>query len=199
MRDEAEKFNARWEVGEAFVYRPIAGSNDGARVTRTRSAAWCLGSGTAVVLVRGVTGCVAIDHLTRHVDTDNPSPGPGPEDRARLAWAVETFGPIAADDRDRALRFLEEALELVQAAGLEMLDVANMADRVFDRPAGDLEKEIGQAGLTLGMLATSLGFSLQMLVAAEFARVSKIPREEWAARHAEKVDQGLASPMEPAE
>ncbi len=29
-----------------------------------------------------------------------------------LAWAVKTFGPIALDRKERAMRFMEEAIEL---------------------------------------------------------------------------------------
>lgn len=53
-------------------------------------------------------------------------------------WAIECFGKHYALAQDeRSFRFLEEALELVQASGLSYNDVMNSVDYVFNRAAGD--------------------------------------------------------------
>jgi hypothetical protein len=44
-----------------------------------------------------------------------------------LAWAVDTFGPIAAADMERTRRFVEEALELAHAMGLPLKSVVDFA------------------------------------------------------------------------
>lgn len=59
----AEEWNARHPVGTPVVYVPNAAEPNTTLRTRTRSAAWTLGHGEAVVLVNFRTGGVALDHL----------------------------------------------------------------------------------------------------------------------------------------
>lgn len=112
---------------------------------------------------------------------------------AFLVWALDTFGPVAADPSERARRFVEEALELAQAMGLGAEDIAALVSRVWSRPAGDAAKEIGQTQACLETLAESLGLSADALAEAEFDRVRSIPKSEWYRRHNAKVAAGLAS------
>lgn len=58
----AAEFNARHPVGTEVRYYPIRGEADH-RVTKTRSEAWELGHGAAVVLVDGLTGGVLVQAL----------------------------------------------------------------------------------------------------------------------------------------
>ncbi len=44
--------------------------------------------------------------------------------KAFLQWAIDTFGPVAANRDERAARFVEEAIELAHAEGLELWTVA---------------------------------------------------------------------------
>jgi NTP pyrophosphatase (non-canonical NTP hydrolase) len=113
--------------------------------------------------------------------------------REFLVWATKTFGAVARDPRERALRFFEEAAELAQAAGLEQsLAVASVA-RVYSRPAGDLRKEVGQAAATLETFAENIGLNASDEAQREWERVQSIPQEEWDRRHKAKVDLGLAN------
>lgn len=109
-----------------------------------------------------------------------------------LAWAIETFGDIAADPRERALRLLEEALEVVQATGLPYSDVMAVAKRTYDRPCGDLAKELGGLVMTTEALAQASGIQLYDEAAKEYQRITSIPKDHWAKRHAEKVAAGTA-------
>lgn len=57
----AEQFNAAYPYGSAFMYHS---RKDGAGVAvTTRSEAWALGHGAAVVSVTGISGGVDITHL----------------------------------------------------------------------------------------------------------------------------------------
>jgi hypothetical protein len=61
---EAERvanWNDHHPVGTPVYYRPIAGEAD-ERPTKTRSEAWLLGGHTAVVMVDGIAGGVAVSH-----------------------------------------------------------------------------------------------------------------------------------------
>lgn len=117
-----------------------------------------------------------------------------PPNRANaLAWAIDTFGPITTNRTERACRFVEEAIELAHAEGLSAAVLCALIGRVYARPAGDLETEIGQAALTLEMLAENACLSVDRLADAEFRRVTSIPKEEWQRRHAAKVARGIAA------
>jgi hypothetical protein len=109
-----------------------------------------------------------------------------------LRWAVEMFGPIAKDKQERALRFIEEAIELAHAAGLPFSAVELVALRVYDRPPGEVDREIGQAQACLETMAENLGLSADIEAEREFARVKTIPKEEWQRRHRAKVVVGIA-------
>jgi hypothetical protein len=109
-----------------------------------------------------------------------------------LAWAAETFGPIALDREERLLRFLEEAIELAHAEGMMALMLECIIDRVYSRPAGAPLKEIAQCQATLECFAESIGCSSDALASQEFDRVRAISKEQWAARHKAKVDIGIA-------
>lgn len=117
-------------------------------------------------------------------------------DRAKqfLVWATETFGDVAQDPRERGMRFIEEAIELMQAAGFDRWAIDATVDRVYSRPASrDRGREFGQALVTLEMFAEVWRCPLDAEAEAELARVRSIPKEEWARRHAAKVAKGIAS------
>lgn len=110
-----------------------------------------------------------------------------------LEWAAATFGPIARDKRERGLRFLEESIEVAQAAGVEKEAAELLVGRTYSRPPGNLDKELGQAQACLAMLSFVADADAMANAKAEFARCKKIPKEEWARRHAAKVAIGIAS------
>jgi hypothetical protein len=109
-----------------------------------------------------------------------------------LGWAIVTFGQVAADKRERVLRFVEEAIEVAHSGGLSVGDLSKIIDRVMGREIGDLNVEIAQAALTLGTLAAKIGLNLREAEAAEFLRIKAIPKEEWERRHAVKRAMGIA-------
>lgn len=59
----------------------------------------------------------------------------------------------------RSFRFLEEALELVQACGVTRSQTEELCNYVFSRPAGDRKQELGGTMVTLHGLATALELS----------------------------------------
>jgi hypothetical protein len=118
---------------------------------------------------------------------------PDTERRVRaLAWAVNTFGEIAADKEERAMRFVEEAVELVNALGLDVRTVRAIVERVYGRQKGDRGRELGQAMFTLELLGEALAIDPSRAADAEFTRCQAIPKEEWERRHKAKVDIGIA-------
>lgn len=88
-----------------------------------------------------------------------------------LAWVTNCFGGEGLTPRERALRFLEEALELVQAMGLGEGDISKMRRYVYARPVGDVGQEIGGVTVTLYILAEVMGVSVEQVENKEIARV----------------------------
>lgn len=110
-----------------------------------------------------------------------------------LQWAVATFGPIAAQLNERGLRFVEEAIEVAQAAGVDKSQLLAVVDRVYGRPAGKVRTEIAQAGVTLACLSAAAGVDLESATLHEFERIEAIPAIVWKQRHEEKRQQGIIS------
>jgi hypothetical protein len=94
------------------------------------------------------------------------------------AWMVECFGrEISADQVERCYRFLEEALELVQALGCTRGDALKLVDYVYGRPEGDPGQEVGGVMVTLAALCNARGLNLVDCGEIELARVwTKMPQ-----------------------
>ena len=91
---------------------------------------------------------------------------------AVAAFVVVCFGDeIAADKVERNHRFLEEALELVQAAGCTASEAHQLVDYVYGRPAGEVHLEVGGVAVTLAALCTAQGVDLEQAANAELVRV----------------------------
>ena len=108
-----------------------------------------------------------------------------------LRWAKDTFGPIATDRKERASRFVEEATELGQAAGIDKARMLAIVERVYSRPAGDVRIEIAQAGMTLAAFASNEAIELELAIGQEYMRVKEIGKDYWNKRQREKADQGI--------
>lgn len=92
------------------------------------------------------------------------------QERAKK-WLLQCFGPeIASDRMERNHRFLEEALELVQAAGATREDALQLVDYVYGRPAGDPHQEVGGVMLTLAALCQANGIDVLQAAEAELER-----------------------------
>jgi hypothetical protein len=68
MQMTAEEFNSKYPVGTKVIYHPIIGEQAGTE-TKTRSEAWELGHGEAVVKVSGKPGGVSLRAITVVIST----------------------------------------------------------------------------------------------------------------------------------
>lgn len=88
-----------------------------------------------------------------------------------LDWTLDTFGPeIAGNVDERCCRFLEEALELVQALDLSLDKVIKLVDYVYNRPVGEPKQEMGGSVITLLALSSAAGIRAEEAFADEMAR-----------------------------
>jgi len=94
--------------------------------------------------------------------------------QSRVApWLVECFGQqIALDCQERIHRFLEEALELVQACGCTTSEAQQLVDYVFSRQAGERSQEVGGVMVTLAALCYAQGVDMHQSAELELHRVS---------------------------
>ena len=89
-------------------------------------------------------------------------------------WMQACFGPeISADKIERNHRFLEEALELVQASGCTAGEAHRLVDYVFKRPAGEPNQECGGVMVTLAALCLASGLDMHAASETELERVWK--------------------------
>lgn len=90
-----------------------------------------------------------------------------------VAWVREAFGSEPADCKEeRAHRFLEEALELVQAAGTTESEAQQLVEYVYGRSTGVVAQEVGGVMLTLAPFAAAHGVDMYAAGEAELARVN---------------------------
>lgn len=76
-------------------------------------------------------------------------------------WLQACFGSVIASDRaERNHRFLEEALELVQACDCTQHEAHQLVDYVYGRPVGVARQEVGGVMVTLAALC--LAHSMDM-------------------------------------
>ncbi|MCR9236193.1 MAG: hypothetical protein NXI17_05935 [Alphaproteobacteria bacterium] len=87
-------------------------------------------------------------------------------------WLHACFGSeIAANRIERNHRFLEEALELVQANGCTPDEAHQLVDYVFGRPIGVISQEVGGVMVTLAALCLASGPDMHEAGETELARV----------------------------
>ena len=87
-------------------------------------------------------------------------------------WMLTCFGAkISADVAERNFRFLEEALELVQALGCTREAAHELVEYVFWRPLGQPEQEVGGVAVTLAALCEANAMSAEDCAETELRRV----------------------------
>ena len=118
--------------------------------------------------------------------------------RTIVRIGAEVFGAAnMASTNERMKRFLEEAVELVRAAGLTNSEIQSVVNYELGRPVGpDIAHEVGGAGVTLYALADALYLDLDASVLAEIRRV-EANKDKCRAKHAAKPA-GVKSSAAPA-
>ncbi len=105
-------------------------------------------------------------------------------------WMLACFGAeIASDPIERNHRFLEEALELVQACGCTAEEAHQLVDYTFGRPIGDKAQEVGGVMVTLAALCLAHGLDMHTAAEVELERIwTKV--EQIRAKQAAKPKHG---------
>jgi len=121
------------------------------------------------------------------------------------AWSRRVLGDKAAFDvRERALRVLEEAIELAQACGVDVEAAHKLVDYVFARPVGNTAQEIAGLFVTAYSCAAAIGVEADAVFSEEWERIQrpevirKIQRRQHEKREAVEVIPGarFSEPIE---
>jgi len=117
--------------------------------------------------------------------------------RSRIAaWVTRSFGePNLMSKRERALRVVEEAVELGQALNLTLAEVCKVVDRVYERPAGSVENEVAGTMLTLLSLTVPLGIDPIEVTTTELRRIENLAPSHFRAKHLAKVAAGTGEAL----
>jgi NTP pyrophosphatase (non-canonical NTP hydrolase) len=87
-------------------------------------------------------------------------------------WMMDCFSmEICRDRQERNHRFLEEALELVQACGCTASEAHQLVDYVYGRDQGDINQEVGGVMVTLAALCLANDIDMHQGGEIELARI----------------------------
>jgi hypothetical protein len=95
-----------------------------------------------------------------------------PFQRRVRPWMMACFGPVISNDKqERNHRFLEEALELVQACGATASEARQLVEYVYGRPVGEPVQEVGGVMVTLAALCLAQGLDMHDAAEVELERI----------------------------
>jgi NTP pyrophosphatase (non-canonical NTP hydrolase) len=104
-------------------------------------------------------------------------------------WAVRSFGAAQmANKKTRALRLVEEAIELCQAVGVDEVDVLKTLAHVYAGEPGEPIQEMGGVLLTAFLMTRVMDVPVIGTFVRELRRVLAKDPAIWAARNANKVN-----------
>lgn len=112
-------------------------------------------------------------------------------------WVVRCWGEGAVSVVERVERFFEEAAELAQAEGIDPYRLQEIIGHVYQKDAGQPAQEVGGIGTTLLAYCAAKGISADECERRELSRILGKTADHFRARHAAKVQSGLAQPLTP--
>jgi hypothetical protein len=112
-------------------------------------------------------------------------------------WVRTRFGDKVFESvGERTTRILEEVIELHQAEARDVVkaraDAHALVDRVFGKPAGQPEQEVGGVIVTLLAYCALKGVRLDTLASQEISRITAADPRQFKAKQTAKADLGLS-------
>jgi NTP pyrophosphatase (non-canonical NTP hydrolase) len=114
-----------------------------------------------------------------------------------LHWAKTTFGNVAMDPIERALRMMEEAAEVAQGVGVPLDMLQRTVTRTYQRPVDDPKKEVGGLLVTVYALCARLEIDPQEALEIEVERILNKDPQLWRDKHNIKVADGTSTAKAP--
>ena len=114
---------------------------------------------------------------------------PGEYSKRVDEWLLSTFGEkVTINAEERNLRFLEEALELLQSLGLSKDQLISMINYVYSRPVGNPNQEVGGVFICLLALCNTHSIDLFKSFEEEITRCWN-KQDIIRSKHANKPDE----------
>lgn len=113
------------------------------------------------------------------------------------AWVISRIGGDHMQPIERAMRNLEESLELAQTEGVTLEQANKQAQHVFGRPAGDPVQEAGGVAVCLLAWCAARGVRLLDVALREVERIESKPIAEIRGSLARKADEDLVVCVKP--
>ncbi len=118
---------------------------------------------------------------------------PGYAEVRAANWVVSRVGEDHMQPRERAMRLLEEAIELAQAEGVTENQVRLQVGHVYNRPPGDPIQEAGGIAVCLLAWCVSRGKRFIDVAMAELERIEAKSAEAIRGSLARKADSDLVT------
>lgn len=112
--------------------------------------------------------------------------------RLVLRWATRVFGTITTRIEERAMRVVEEAIEVAQAAGISQNTVEKILYRIYGKEPGRIEEEMGGLLVTTLAMCEVLGAEADELERNEIERILALPEGRVQEKHETKRALGIA-------
>lgn len=107
-------------------------------------------------------------------------------------WCRRAFGvEHTTNVEQRAVRLLEEAIELHQAAGGQRAMAHKLIDYIYDREPDSIAREVGGVSVTLLAFCNAAGLSADREEQREIDRILSKPPEHWRKRNDAKNAAGF--------
>lgn len=113
-------------------------------------------------------------------------------------WVRSRLGLHYMHPRERAMRLLEEAIELAQAEGINVERCHNQVNHVYNRPKGEPEMEAAGVAVCLLAWCNARSKNLFALAAEEIARIESKSLAEIRSSLKRKTDAGLSGGLNAA-
>lgn len=114
-----------------------------------------------------------------------------PDERRIAKWVTLRLGADHMTRQERAVRLLEEAVELAQAEGIERSMVERLVAHVYSREPGTPEGELAGVAVTVLAYCAAVGLKFCPVALAEIERIEEVPGERIMASLRRKAAAGL--------
>jgi hypothetical protein len=112
-------------------------------------------------------------------------------------WVRTRIGDAHMHPKERAMRLLEEAIELAQAEGIKHSDVLAQVGHVYLRPPGEPSQEAAGVAVCLLGWCAATGNRLKDLAFREIERIEAKPVDQIRGSVARKMDADLVTVVDP--